>query len=46
MERAGDIGVDEVSPAMRSDMRLVQCRRMKDYLDTWQATLHQPTIGD
>jgi hypothetical protein len=25
---------------------LVQCRRMKDYLDTRQATLHQPTIGD
>jgi hypothetical protein len=33
MERASDIGVDEVLPAMSSDMRLVQCRRVKDYLD-------------
>jgi hypothetical protein len=44
MERAGDIGVDEVLPAMSSDMRLVQCRRVKDYLDTRQTTLHRSVI--
>ena len=45
IERAGDVGVDEVLPAMGGDMRLVQSGRLEDRLDAAQTTPHARAVG-
>ena len=45
IERASDVGVDEVLPAMSGDMRLVQSGRLEDCLDAAQTTPHARAVG-
>ncbi len=46
IERAGDVGVDEVLPAVSRDVGLVQRRGMEDGPRAAHATLHAGAVGD
>src|SRR6266404_7328957 len=45
IERASDVGVDEVLPAMSGDMRLMQGGRMEDCLHATRTTPHARAVG-
>ena len=46
IERAGDVGIDEVLPAVGADMRLVQRGGVKDHLHASHATPDARAVGD
>ena len=46
MQRAGDVGVDEVLPRVGGNVRLVQRRGVQDGLDTPHAARHEGAIGN
>src|SRR5208337_3644109 len=45
-QRAAHVGLDEFLAAVRRDMRLVQRRRMQDFIDPAHAARDRPPIGD
>ena len=46
IERARNVGIDEVLPAVRDDMRFVQGRRMEDGVHALHASLHMRAVGN